>query len=563
MSGNGGISFELASTNINARTAQVIVDYGVDGRPQESYRVATVAGQGYTGLSASEVMSDVLDIPYVSGVSAWNFGKDAVPGLSYRGLMQVRGVGMSDIENGYWIVSHTFPTEGGSSTITEVYNPILKNYDFDGIKLYKGHVLHMVYVQDTDRDGLGNRMEHLLGTDHLESDTDKDGLKDGIEVAGWMIVGEGGEEIHVKTDPLVPDTDGDTITDKEEYEFGTHPSKLTIINHAPVLFVDEFVVDGLEVTLTLKISDVDKNFDYLSIDWGDGETHNYSYGHPNFKVLKDDVYIVSHSYVRIGTYEISAIAYDDLNASSNNGGGEVHFEMNVDDFIVHLDFNGDYDGSFDNAHSHYHNFNLYGIEGYSVDRFGVSQYAINLSPSEASVGTYPLLYSEGMFSKINKHLLGETFTIALWLKVGGFYGTEVRIAGQGDWFNFYSNGDNKVKFGVLNGDTPNSEYSQLTSLDVATHEWELYTVTMNYDIYNNQSTMSLYRGANLQDTIIRSGSFVNPGTCYFYVGSFVENDSCKGTRSRDSGRLNVKVDDLMIFDRVLTNKEIELLNGHR
>ena len=70
---------------------------------------------------------------------------------------------------------------------------------------------------DSDLDGLPDGVElHMLGTDPAEPDTDGDGMDD-----GW-------EHTYAGFDPLVPndaslDTDGDELTDGEECEMGTNP----------------------------------------------------------------------------------------------------------------------------------------------------------------------------------------------------------------------------------------------------------------------------------------------------------------------------------------------------
>lgn len=57
---------------------------------------------------------------------------------------------------------------------------------------------------DEDNDGLSNLIESALGTDPDVSDTDGDGLLDGVEINQY------------NSDPTVPDTDGDGLTDGEE-----------------------------------------------------------------------------------------------------------------------------------------------------------------------------------------------------------------------------------------------------------------------------------------------------------------------------------------------------------
>src|SRR6185369_6896001 len=66
-------------------------------------------------------------------------------------------------------------------------------------------------LADTDQDGLSNIREASIGTDPNIPDTDGDGLTDGEEVQVWH------------TNPLNRDTDGDSLIDGQEIEIGTDP----------------------------------------------------------------------------------------------------------------------------------------------------------------------------------------------------------------------------------------------------------------------------------------------------------------------------------------------------
>jgi len=75
---------------------------------------------------------------------------------------------------------------------------------------------------DWDDDGLANIRELQYGTSMFNSDTDGDGLNDGVERIGWSITVDGLAK-KVSSDPLARDPDGDGLSDREEYEIGTDP----------------------------------------------------------------------------------------------------------------------------------------------------------------------------------------------------------------------------------------------------------------------------------------------------------------------------------------------------
>src|SRR5690606_32687003 len=78
---------------------------------------------------------------------------------------------------------------------------------------------------DTDRDGLTDAEERAEGTDASVRDTDRDGLTDAQEVDGFDInMRFGSDLVGVTTDPLNPDSDGDTLNDGAERDLGVNPN---------------------------------------------------------------------------------------------------------------------------------------------------------------------------------------------------------------------------------------------------------------------------------------------------------------------------------------------------
>jgi hypothetical protein len=95
LTGTDGVDFGLAQTNIHARTAQVIIDYGVERRT-ESYRVAVATNLDKPVVSAKTVLEDYLRIPFQTGIEAWRYGDDGQSSDAFQGLTRVRDVKAPD-----------------------------------------------------------------------------------------------------------------------------------------------------------------------------------------------------------------------------------------------------------------------------------------------------------------------------------------------------------------------------------------------------------------------------------------------------------------------------------
>jgi hypothetical protein len=226
------VDLNLAAQNIRARTAEVIIDYGdSQARRTERYRVAVDNGNG-SSLSFDDLMSDRLNVAY-------SFSAQTFPGVSgsFNGLSSVRSLAMNSGTHSYWLVAHTFTPDGSpvGTTDTRLYNILNESYSAASINLRKGDVLHLVYVTDTDLDGLSDRLEVLQGTDLNNADSDGDGLDDAMEIYGWFSnlaspPCDVGEQHLVFSNPLLADSDGDNLTDLFEFDACTNPKGDLSIN---------------------------------------------------------------------------------------------------------------------------------------------------------------------------------------------------------------------------------------------------------------------------------------------------------------------------------------------
>ncbi|KAA0017702.1 MAG: hypothetical protein FE037_00565 [Thermoplasmata archaeon] len=139
------------------------------------------------------------------------------------------GDGLSDgIETAGWDVI-IFYVDGTEKEIHVTSDPHKKDTDGDGLDDYE-EFQHLGILNpskaDTDDDGLNDYEElKTYGTKPNKQDSEiwPDGLMDGIEVHGWNITARG-ETKKVYSNPELYDTDGDGLSDYQEWLNGTDPS---------------------------------------------------------------------------------------------------------------------------------------------------------------------------------------------------------------------------------------------------------------------------------------------------------------------------------------------------
>ena len=245
-------SILLVDQDVSARTATVIIDYGIHAAREDKFRVAVNNGGGQRSISILSALQDVLGLNVSQGAGEWIFGNDSSASATPSGLIELNSYAMDTNTNRYWLLAHNHNDDQNSGQrVTDYYNIIQEGYDLSAINLRAGDKLTLVYVGDDDRDGLSDRMEIELGTNRTLLDTDNDTLGDGLEVYGWLSnlnsapCNEGENLVRVYSNPLKMDSDDDTIDDATEKENCENPN----FNFVSEAGEDQFVNTASPVTL--------------------------------------------------------------------------------------------------------------------------------------------------------------------------------------------------------------------------------------------------------------------------------------------------------------------------
>jgi len=241
-----GASYNFASTGISTQTALVKVDYiGNGGRKNITKRVA-VHGDAVNTVTADQILNTILNVNTVvtniAGIPAAQGFIESVDGLA------------NNEPTGFWLMVHG-TNQGNNKIVTTAYTTptdraawiargsldpatpsIVDNYNLSQITINAGDILHLMYIQDSDLDGLPDVQEFFYRSDPMVKDTDFDGLEDSVEVKGWDVIWEGSNLIkpmrRVFSSPTLADTDGDGLTDDMEANFVSVPISTIPATHA-------------------------------------------------------------------------------------------------------------------------------------------------------------------------------------------------------------------------------------------------------------------------------------------------------------------------------------------
>ena len=231
-----------------SRTALLTLDYG-GLRPVERYRVATnverTASGKPAGVRLGDVLRDVLGLE--AGVG---FETQARQGTGRKVLTRLRDVAARPATAGgaerLWVL---FAATNPDATLPPVAARITgATIDFEDIVLMPRDSVTVAFVADADRDGLYEREEQLYGTSDLVPDSDGDGLTDFEEVrAGWTVRVDNAfyrANPRVYSVPTTANADGDGWTDELEKQHGTDPNRRDTDGDGLADDVDPAPVDG-------------------------------------------------------------------------------------------------------------------------------------------------------------------------------------------------------------------------------------------------------------------------------------------------------------------------------
>jgi len=165
--------------------------------------------------------------------------------------------GLDDgIERSGWYV-YVYDVDGNEKEIHVTSDPSKSDTDNDGLSDKEEYELFGKLNPrsvDTDNDGLTDYEEvKIYQTEPNKQDSEvwPDGLKDGIEVNGWNIT-VNGKVMRVSSDPTLYDTDGDGLSDYEEWQNLTDPSSKDTDSDGITDLVDLYPCKDLKINFILE-----------------------------------------------------------------------------------------------------------------------------------------------------------------------------------------------------------------------------------------------------------------------------------------------------------------------
>jgi hypothetical protein len=237
----------------------------------------------------------------------------------------------------------------------------------------------------------------------------------------------------------------------------------------------------------------------------------------------------------------------DANVDPTDGGQDsVDADDTVafpDDPVLFLPFR---DASFADASGNDHGMSSSIAEpAFTADRFGLADRALDLTENFGN--DYDMALASDPLE------LDGDITLAVWIR-GSSQGGDERIVGQGDWFTLSFAPGSSVRFGLVDGSDP----QEPSVVSPGGHDgvvWTFYAGVV--ETGGGETTLKLYRDGNLVASDTATGAFAPPPACRFYVGNYDQGNLCASLdRPR---RLLGFVDDVRVYDRALSDEEVEAL----
>lgn len=226
---SAGLDFDFVRQFTVAQTAYIVIDFG-DGEVRH-HNVATNVDRNpdstYRGITLRQVLEEVLGLPFGDDTNGYTTMVDPDPKSDLQvleSLLDRRYTRRDGVARNVW---NMITNNGAHTTV-----------DFNDAVLRAGDYVHLMFSRDDDNDGLSNSLEKAAGTDQdpsSDADADRDGLTDRFEVIdGWIAFEDpadpdrrhpqGIEKFRVFSSATSADTDGDGLTDFEEWQARSDPN---------------------------------------------------------------------------------------------------------------------------------------------------------------------------------------------------------------------------------------------------------------------------------------------------------------------------------------------------
>ncbi len=209
-----GTGIDMNMDTVNGKTARITIDFGVSDQTPKQYYVATRRNSNNPGITLEQAL-DVLAIDYSIDPVEWSLdpSTDHARTTTYNGITRIDSFETSEEITSYWVIF--ISANNGYTTTNSIHSNLISDYSLGNIILNAGNDVRILYMKDEDKDLIPIREEILNGCSDKLKDSDGDGITDYNELrVGWYVNGK-----IVYSDPAVPDTDRDDLTDMEERGF--------------------------------------------------------------------------------------------------------------------------------------------------------------------------------------------------------------------------------------------------------------------------------------------------------------------------------------------------------